>query len=203
VLPLSHDEVVHGKGSMFGRMPGDEWQKFAGLRNLYGYLWATRERSCCSWAASSPRWRSGTRPQPGLAPAGACRPPRDSRLVRDLNNVYRHFPALYELDTERAGFEWIVHDDAGPVGVRLCAQARDGSFVVAVCNFTPLPRHGYRLGVPAAGAYREAINTDGAVYGGSGVGNGVVQSAPVPWHGKADSIVISVPPLATVMWVLV
>ena len=124
------------------------------------------------------------------------------RLVRDLNNVYRHFPALHQLDNDGAGFEWIVHDDADQSVFAFVRKARDGAFVVAVCNFTPVPRHAYRLGVPAAGSYREIINTDGTVYGGSGVGNGIVESSPTAWHGKADSMSISVPPLATVMWVL-
>jgi 1,4-alpha-glucan branching enzyme len=203
VLPLSHDEVVHGKGSMFGRMPGDEWQKFAGLRNLYGYLWAYPGKKLLFMGnefAQVAEWNADRSLDWHLleqAPHQGMR-----RLVRDLNNVYRHFPALHELDTERAGFEWLVHDDREQSVFAFVRRAQGGSFVVAVCNFTPLPRHGYRLGVPAAGAYREAINTDGAVYGGSGVGNGVVDSEPVPWHGRADSILISVPPLATVMWVL-
>ena len=125
------------------------------------------------------------------------------RLVRDLNNVYRHFPALHELDHDGGGFEWIVHDDADQSVFAFVRRARDGAFVIAVCNFTPVPRVGYRLGVPLAGSYREIINTDGVVYGGSGVGNGVVESEPVAWHGKADSLSVSLPPSGTVMWVLV
>ncbi|MCY1247698.1 1,4-alpha-glucan branching enzyme GlgB [compost metagenome] len=122
--------------------------------------------------------------------------------MRDLNNVYRHFPALHELDHEGSGFEWLVHDDVAQSVFAFVRRTRDGAFVLVVCNFTPVAREGYRLGVPVAGAYREIINTDGSVYGGSGVGNGVVESSSVAWHGKGDSIVISVPPLATLMWVL-
>ena len=122
--------------------------------------------------------------------------------MRDLNNVSRHYPALHQLDCEAAGFEWICHNDAEQSVFSFVRRARDGSFVVAACNFTPVPRIGYRLGLPAAGSYREIINTDHPVYGGSGVGKGVIASEPVAWHGQAQSAAMSLPPLATVMWVL-
>ncbi len=204
VLPLSHDEVVHGKGSMIGRMPGDEWQKFAGLRNLYGYLWAypgkkllfmgSEFAQIAEWnAEQSLDWHLLERPlHRGM-----------QRLVRDLNNVYRHFPALHELDNDGPGFEWIVHDDAEQSVFAFIRRARDGAFVIAVCNFTPVVRRGYRLGVPVAGAYREILNTDSTVYGGSGVGNGTVWSDSVRWHGKEQSVAVDVPPMGTVMWVVV
>jgi len=204
VLPLSHDEVVHGKGSLIGRMPGDEWQKFAGLRNLYGYLWAYPGKKLLFMGgefAQYAEWNADRSLDWHLLEHAAHQGVR--RLVRDLNNVYRHFPALHELDHDGDGFEWIVHDDADQSVFAFVRRSRDGAFVVAVCNFTPVPRVGYRLGVPFAGSYREIINTDGAVYGGSGVGNGVVESEPVAWHGKADSLSVSLPPLGTVMWVLV
>ncbi|MDM0039605.1 1,4-alpha-glucan branching protein GlgB [Variovorax sp. J22G21] len=203
VLPFSHDEVVHGKGSMIGRMPGDEWQKFAGLRNLYGYMWAYPGKKLLFMGgefAQVAEWNADRSLDWHLlahAPHQGMR-----RLVRDLNNVYRHFPALHELDCEGAGFEWIVHDDVNQSVFAFIRRARDGSFVVAVCNFTPMVRHGYRLGVPAAGAYREIINTDNDVYGGSGVGNGVVATEGVAHHGQPQSVVINVPPLGTVMWIL-
>ena len=204
VLPFSHDEVVHGKGSMIGRMPGDEWQKFAGLRNLYGYLWAYPGKKLlfmgCEFAQVA-EWNADRSLDWHLiAHDGPHQGMR--RLVRDLNNVYRHYPALHELDHEGGGFDWIVHDDVDQSVFAFVRRARDGAFVVAVCNFTPVVRHGYRLGVPAAGAYREIINTDSAVYGGSGVGNGVVASEGHGHHGQAQSLVVSVPPLGTVMWVL-
>ncbi|MFC5607134.1 1,4-alpha-glucan branching protein GlgB [Variovorax soli] len=203
VLPLSHDEVVHGKGSMIGRMPGDEWQKFAGLRNLYGYLWAYPGKKLLfmgSEFAQYAEWNADHSldwhlldhaPHQGI-----------QRLVRDLNNVYRHFPALHEMDCEPQGFEWIVHDDKAHSVFAFVRRARNGQFVLAVCNFTPVVRHGYRLGVPAEGAYREIINTDNPAYGGSGVGNGVVPSEAVPWQGQAHSLVMTLPPLATLLWVL-
>ncbi|MGO4395960.1 1,4-alpha-glucan branching protein GlgB [Variovorax sp. M-6] len=203
VLPLSHDEVVHGKGSMLGRMPGDSWQKFAGLRNLYGYLWAYPGKKLLFMGgefAQDAEWNADQSLDWHLleqAPHQGVR-----RLVRDLNNVYRHYPALHELDCEAVGFEWICHSDADQSVFSFVRRARDGSFVVVACNFTPVPRIGYRLGLPAAGSYREIINTDNHVYGGSGVGNGVIASEPVPWHGQAQSAGMSMPPLATVMWVL-
>ncbi|MBS0453385.1 MAG: 1,4-alpha-glucan branching protein GlgB [Proteobacteria bacterium] len=203
VLPLSHDEVVHGKGSMIGRMPGDEWQKFAGLRNLYGYLWAYPGKKLlfmggefaqyAEWNADhSLDWHLlDHAPHQGI-----------QRLVRDLNNVYRHYPALHEMDCEAQGFEWVVHDDKAHSVFAFVRRSRSGQFVLAVCNFTPVVRHGYRLGVPADGAYREIINTDNPVYGGSGVGNGVIPSESVHWQGQPHSLVMTLPPLATLLWVL-
>ena len=203
VLPFSHDEVVHGKGSMIGRMPGDDWQKFAGLRTLYGYQWAYPGKKLlfmgCEFAQRA-EWDADKSLDWHLldyAPHQGVQ-----RLVRDLNNVYRYFPALHELDCDGAGFEWIVHEDVDQSVFAFVRRARDGSFVIALCNFTPVLRLGYRLGVPEVGSYREIINTDNTVYGGSGVGNGVVRSSDTTWHGRAQSIAIDVPPLATVMWVL-
>ncbi|MES2530964.1 MAG: 1,4-alpha-glucan branching protein GlgB [Pseudomonadota bacterium] len=203
MLPFSHDEVVHGKGSMIGRMPGDTWQKFAGLRNLYAYQWAYPGKKLlfmgdefaqvAEWNADrSLDWHL-------LEHDGSHQGMR--RLVRDLNNVYRHFPALHELDCEPGGFEWLVHDDVAQSVFAFVRRARDGRFVVAVCNFTPIPRKGYRLGVPAEGEYRELLNTDAVVYGGSGVENGLLDSEPVGWHGMPQSLVMDLPPLATLMWV--
>ena len=207
VLPFSHDEVVHGKGSMIGRMPGDDWQKFAGLRNLYGYLWAYPGKKLlfmgCEFAQRA-EWNADRSLDWHLLEHG---PHRDAhrgiqRLVRDLNHVYRHFPALHELDCEARGFEWVSHDDVTQSVFAFVRRAADGEFVLAICNFTPVPRPGYRVGVPAPGDYRELLNTDNTVYGGSGVGNGVLTSEPVTAHGQAQSIVMQVPPLGTVMWVL-
>jgi 1,4-alpha-glucan branching enzyme len=203
VLPFSHDEVVHGKGSMIGRMPGDEWQKFAGLRNLYGYLWAYPGKKLLfmgSEFAQHAEWNADRSLDWHLLSNGMNLGVH--RLVRDLNNVYRHFPALHELDCDGGGFEWIVHDDADQSVFAFIRKARDGAFVVAVCNFTPVVRNGYRLGVPEAGSYREIINTDNGVYGGSGVGNGMIVAEAVSHHGRAQSLVMNLPPLATVMWVL-
>ncbi|MDM0115526.1 1,4-alpha-glucan branching protein GlgB [Variovorax sp. J22R133] len=203
VLPFSHDEVVHGKGSMIGRMPGDTWQKFAGLRNLYGYLWAYPGKKLlfmgCEFAQYA-EWNADRSLDWHLLADAAHQGMQ--RLVRDLNKVYSHFPALHDLDCEPDGFEWISHNDSAQSVFAFVRRARDGSFVVAVCNFTPVVRQGYRLGVPSVGSYREIINTDNPVYGGSGVGNGVVESEAVSSHGWEQSLVMTVPPLATVMWTL-
>ena len=204
VLPLSHDEVVHGKGSLLNKMPGDVWQKFAGLRNLYGYQWAypgkklifmgSEFAQVAEWNAErSLDWHL-------LTHDGSHQGMR--RLVRDLNNVYRHFPALHQLDCEPEGFRWLVHDDVAQSVFAFIRRARDGAFVIAVCNFTPMVRHAYRLGVPAPGSYKEIMNTDNIVYGGSGVENGLLDSEAIPWHDMPQSLVMTVPPLATVMWVL-
>jgi 1,4-alpha-glucan branching enzyme len=184
-------------------MSGDVWQKFANLRLLYGYMWTHPGKKLLFMGgefAQFAEWNADRSLDWHLLDQPAHQGIR--RLVRDLNNVYRHFPALHELDCEGEGFEWICHDDADHSVFSFVRRARDGRFVVAVCNFTPVPRMGYRLGMPADGTYRELINTDNHVYGGSGVGNGPVASEPVPWHGRARSMVMSVPPLGTVMWVL-
>jgi len=203
VLPLSHDEVVHGKGSLLGKMPGDDWQQFAGLRNLYGYLWGYPGKKLLFMGnefAQRAEWDHDRSLDWHLLEHPAHEGVQ--HLVRDLNNVYRHFPALHELDNEPAGFQWLVHDDSAQSVFAFLRRARDGAFVVVVCNFTPLPRHGYRLGVPAAGRYRELVNTDGVAYGGSGVGNGVVEATPHARHGQPHTIEFTVPPLATLMWLL-
>ena len=203
VLPLSHDEVVHGKGSMIGRMPGDMWQKFAGLRNLYGYLWAYPGKKLLFMGGEFAQWAEWNHDR-GLdwhlleqqaAHQGI------HRLVRDLNNVYRHFPALHELDCEPEGFSWVSHDDHDHSVFAFERRARDGRAVLVVCNFTPVVRHGWRIGAPAAGAWREVINTDQAVYGGSGLGNGIRHTEQIAWHGRGQSLVMTLPPLATLMWV--
>jgi 1,4-alpha-glucan branching enzyme len=207
VLPFSHDEVVHGKGSMIGKMPGDEWQQFAGLRNLYGYQWAYPGKKLLFMGdefAQRTEWNADRSLDWHLLEPGGAQHLHEGvrKLVRDLNNVYRHYPALHAQDCEAAGFQWLVHDDADQSVFAFVRRAPDGACVVAVCNFTPVVRHGYRLGLPQAGSWREAINTDQMAYGGSGVGNAPVGTQPVPWHGQAQSAVMTVPPLATVLWVL-
>ncbi len=208
VLPLSHDEVVHGKGSMLAKMPGDRWQQFANLRAYYGYLFGHPGKKLlfmgCEFAQErewnhdrSLDWHllddaSGSNLHAGMR-----------TLVRDLNLLYRATPALHQRDFGPEGFEWLTHDDAerSVIGfVRRGAQA--GAFVVVVCNFTPGVQRGYRLGVPDAGRYRECLNTDSAHYGGSNVGTplGAATAEPVACHGRGHSIVIDLPPLATVMF---
>ena len=210
VLPLSHDEVVHGKGSLITRMPGDEWQAFANLRAYLALMWAYPGKKLLFMGgeiAQRREWNADNGLDWHLLDqalhAGV------QRLVRDVNNVYRHFGALHEGDHHHQGFEWISHTDAAQSVIafvrRLPRQTAGTSShtqqVLVVCNLTPVPRHGYALGVPVAGQWREIINTDNSVYGGSGVGNGIVQTEAIALHGQAQRLVLNLPPLATVMLV--
>ncbi len=202
VLPLSHDEVVHGKGSLLAKMPGDDWQKFANLRAYYGFMWGHPGKKLlfmgCEFGQREEWNANESLPWHVLehAPHAGVQ-----RLVRDLNRVLRAFPALYEQDVSPDGFGWISHDDAEHSVLAFERRARDGGRVVVVCNLTPVVRHGWRTGVPHGGSWCELINTDAAAYGGSGVGNGVLQSEAVPWQGQPESVVMTLPPLATVMLV--
>ncbi|MDH4178127.1 MAG: 1,4-alpha-glucan branching protein GlgB, partial [Thermoleophilia bacterium] len=202
VLPLSHDEVVHGKGSLLQKMPGDRWQRFANLRALYGYMWAHPGKKLLFMGgelAQEAEWSEERPLDWGLLDqaehAGV------QRLVRDLNRVYRSEPALWEVDFEPAGFRWLEPDDASSNVVAFTRVNRDGSRVIAaVCNFSPTVREGYRLGLPRAGRWRELVNSDSALYGGSGVGNlGAVEATGGPWHDQPASVRLTLPPLA-VLW---
>jgi 1,4-alpha-glucan branching enzyme len=200
MLPLSHDEVVHGKGSILSRMPGDEWQRFANLRAYYGFMWGHPGKKLlfmgsefgqyAEWNAnSSLDWHLLDYPlHHGV-----------QRLVRDLNAVYRHFPALHQLDSDPRGFEWIAHDDRANSVFSFIRKAENGESILVLSNFTPVPREHYRIGVPQQGAYREIINTDNGIYGGSGIGNGMLHAENVESHGRPWSIAVTVPPLATIM----
>ena len=200
VLPLSHDEVVHLKRSLLGRMPGDAWQRFANLRLLYLYMWTLPGKKLLfmggefgqdtewNFAASLP-WSLAGEP----AHAGV------RALVRDLNRHYVGDPCLHRDDFEPRGFQWLDCDDAA--NSILAYVRRDGErFRVVALNFTPVPRTGLRIGVPAAGSYREILNSDSHYYGGSNVGNPLpVTSAPVPWRGQPHSIELTLPPLGGVI----
>jgi len=203
VLPLSHDEVVHGKGSLLAKMPGDDWKKFAGLRALLAYMWAHPGKQLLfmgsEWGQAS-EWSQ----EAGLDWA-ALRGERHAgmqRLVADLNAAYREDPALWSGDFTPDGFSWIdANDSAGNV-VSFLRLAADGSGRVLACvaNFAGQPHLNYRIGLPLAGRWREVVNTDAKVYGGSGVGNlGAVQAVAEPWHGRPNSARITVPPLG-VLW---
>jgi len=205
VLPLSHDEVVHGKGSILGRMPGDEWQRFANLRAYYGFMWGHPGKKLLFMGqefAQGNEWNHDTELPWWLLQhelhAGVL------RLVRDLNRLHREQPALHRLDAEGAGFEWLDADDAERSVYAWLRRDGQGGEVLVACNMTPLPRERFRLGVPdGAGAWREALNTDSVFYGGSNLGNGPaprpVQAAPS--HGRAQSIELTLPPLATLFLV--
>jgi len=203
VLPLSHDEVVHGKGSLLSRMPGDRWQAFANLRALMAFMWAHPGKKLLfmgSEFAQPGEWDE----RRGLD-WGVLADPMNSgvqRLVRDLNLTLRQVPALHERDFEPAGFEWIDHSDAAHSVISFLRIDRSRhSVMLAVCNLTPMVRPGYRVGVPAPGTWMERINTDSRHYGGSDVGTplGAAQAQPTGWHHRPYSIQINLPPLATVL----
>ena len=203
VLPLSHDEVVYGKGSLIGKMPGDEWQKFANLRALYGFMWTHPGKKLLFMGGEFGQRAEWTH-EGELDWAAAAREPHAGvqRLVADLNRLLRAEPALHERDFVWDGFEWIEgHDAERSVIAFLRKPAAAGAAPLLVaCNFTPVPREHYLLGVPARGLWREVLNTDAEDYGGSGWGNqGGVESAPLPAHGRLHSIRLTLPPLATVI----
>jgi 1,4-alpha-glucan branching enzyme len=205
VLPLSHDEVVHGKGSILGRMPGDEWQRFANLRAYLGFMWGHPGKKLLFMGqefAQGTEWNHDIELPWWLLQhelhAGV------QRLVRDLNRLYRECPALHRLDNEGAGFEWIDAHDSERSIYAWARRDGDGGQALVVVNMTPVPRADFRLGVPdGAAAWREALNTDSVFYGGSNVGNGdrALAVAPTPSHGRARSIVLSVAPLSTLFLV--
>jgi 1,4-alpha-glucan branching enzyme len=203
LLPLSHDEVVYGKGSLLARMPGDDWQRFANLRLFYAFMWAYPGKKLLFMGGEfgqRDEWNHETSLDWHLLDQGPYHR-GVQRLVADLNRVYRGERALYEVDFEAAGFEWMDCHDSEQSVLSFVRRARDPlDIVLCVCNFTPVPRVGYRVGVPVAGFYTEVLNTDGAVYGGSNLGNaGGVMSEPRPWHGQPHSVVLTLPPLGT-LW---
>src|SRR2546428_64107 len=203
VLPLSHDEVVHGKGSLLAKMPGDDWQQFANLRALYAYMWAHPGKKLLFMRGEIGQlreWHHDPSLDWHLLGAGPYHRGLQ-RLGRDLNRLYRRERALYERDADPAGFAWV--DCAGweQSGVSFVRRARDaGDFVLVVCNFTPVPRHAYRVGVPWPGYYRELINSDAGEYAGSNLGNeGGAWAEPTPWQGQPHSLALTLPPLAVLV----
>jgi 1,4-alpha-glucan branching enzyme len=203
VLPLSHDEVVHGKGSLIAKMPGDDWQKFANLRLLLAFMHAHPGKKNLFMGGEFGQWREWWHEE-SLDWHLLEHPPHQGvqRLVRDLNRLHRDEPALHELDFERDGFEWIDLGDWEKSVVVFARKSRSvKDELVVVANFTPVIRRGYRVGVPAAGAWREILNTDARDYGGAGLGNlGGVGSEPVPFHGRGDSLNLTLPPLALLVF---
>jgi 1,4-alpha-glucan branching enzyme len=202
VLPFSHDEVVHGKRSMLDKMPGDLWQKFATLRTLYGYMFGHPGKKLMFMGSEFGQWREWNSEE-SLDWHLVDEPMHAGlrRWVQDLNRCYQHEPSLHEVDFEHSGFSWIdCHDNENSV-VSLIRRARDPrDFTVMIANFTPVPRPGYRFGVPEAGWYRECLNSDSGIYGGSNMGNGGgVQTEPIPDHGFQQSISLIVPPLGFVL----
>jgi 1,4-alpha-glucan branching enzyme len=204
VLPLSHDEVVHGKGSLIGKMPGDRWQKFANLRAYYGFMWTHPGKKLLFMGgefAQEREWNHDRALDWELLGDPSHRGVQT--LIRDLNRLYRSTPSLHELDCEPDGFEWVSSEDADrSIYAYLRKGKSDAPPALVVCNFTPVVREGYRIGVPHAGAWREVLNTDSAAYGGSNVGNaGRVLASDVGEHGRPASLELTLPPLATVVLV--
>ncbi len=202
VLPLSHDEVVHGKGPLWDKMAGDEWQKFAGLRLLFAYQWGMTGKKLLFMGgeiAQRQEWRHDQSLDWHLLKY----PPHKGvqQLVRDLNRLYTAEPALYELDNQPGGFEWIDCNDAANSVLSFYRKGKGDDVIVCVYNFTPVPRLGYRVGLPGPGSWTEVLNTDSSIYGGSNVGNsGGVFAEFVPMHNQKYSAPLNLPPLGAVFF---
>ncbi|HXG54336.1 MAG TPA: 1,4-alpha-glucan branching protein GlgB [Vicinamibacterales bacterium] len=197
VLPFSHDEVVHGKGSMFGKIPGDDWQKAATLRALYGYMYAHPGKKLMFMGGEFGQAREWNYDQ-GLDWYLLDRPLHGGlkRFVADLNRLYSAEPALHELDFDPAGFQWIDCDDRENSVISFIRRSSTGECVLAILNFTPVPRGGYRIGVPTPGPFEQLVNSDSASYGGSGVSSlGLLASEPIASHGHDHSLNLNLPPL--------
>jgi 1,4-alpha-glucan branching enzyme len=202
ILPLSHDEVVHGKGSLLGKMAGDRWQKFANLRAYFGFMWTHPGKKLLFMGgefAQEREWNHDQSLDWHLLNDPFHRGVQ--AVVRDLNRLYHDTPALHVHDTDPAGFEWINATDADH---SVYAFVRHGgpndAPVLVVSNFTPIVRHGYKLGVPRAGRWEERLNTDAGIYGGSNAGNsGAIHAEPAPWQGRSASLSLTLPPLATII----
>ena len=204
VLPLSHDEVVYGKGSLIRKMPGDPWQRFANLRAYLGFMWTHPGKKLMFMGgefAQDREWNHDHGLDWGLLDEPAHSGMQ--ALVRDLNGAYRGQPALHQRDCSPDGFRWVVLDDAAQGVFAYLRFGADGTKPALVaCNFTPLPRFGYRVGVPAEGMWHEVLNTDSGSYGGSNLGNaGSVLAEAVPLHGQPASLPLTLPPLATIILV--
>ncbi|MCQ8240632.1 1,4-alpha-glucan branching protein GlgB [Rhizosaccharibacter radicis] len=202
VLPISHDEVVYGKGSMIEKMPGDDWQRFANLRAYYGFMWTHPGKKLLFMGSEFAQWREWNH-DTGLDWWLLDQPQHRGVqvLLRDLNALYREHPALHVKDTEHDGFRWVVlHDSEHSVYAWLRFGHWGQKPVLVVCNFTPVVRHEYRVGVSEGGWWRELLNTDAGEYGGSNVGNnGGVQASDEPSHDQPASLSLTLPPLSTIV----
>jgi 1,4-alpha-glucan branching enzyme len=201
MLPFSHDEVVHGKGSMINKMPGDEWQRFANLRLLYLYMFTHPGKKLLFMGTEfgqGTEWNSATTLDWYVLQYGYHQGMQV--LVKDLNRLYHDRPELHHHDFEWPGFEWIDCHDAEQ-SILSYLRKKDDDFLIVIVNFTPVPRHGYRIGVPRLGHYTEALNSDSHYYGGSGVGNGGVDliAEERPWMEKPYSISVTLPPLGGIV----
>ncbi|MBL6458597.1 1,4-alpha-glucan branching protein GlgB [Belnapia sp. T6] len=202
ILPLSHDEVVYGKGSLFGKMPGDPWQKFANLRAYLAFMWTHPGKKLVFMGidmAQPTEWNHDQSLPWGLLDDARHR--GIQRLLHDLNAAYRGIPALHRQDASPEGFRWVVGNDREQsIFAWLRYGAEGDPPALVVCNMTPVPRHGYRIGVPAGGTWQEVVNTDGAAYGGTNNGNaGWVEAEAIPSHGFDQSFALFLPPLAALV----
>ena len=203
MLPLSHDEVVYGKGSLLGKMPGDDWQKFANLRLLLGYMHAQPGKKLLFMGGEFGQWAEWNH-EASLDWQLLDYPNHASlrRWVDELNWFYKREPALHELDLEPGGFEWIDANDAESSALSFLRKGRTTSdMILVLCNFTPVQRHNYRVGVPRGGYWQEVMNSDAREYGGSGQGNlGGLEASPIPLHGRNHSLTLNLPPLSVVFF---
>ena len=200
VLPLSHDEVVHGKCSLINKMPGDYEQKFAGLRTFYGYMMAHPGKKLLFMGqefAQFIEWNENQ--QLDWLLLGYDRHAQMKEYVRQLNHLYLDTPALWEVDFSWEGFQWIVPDDNTQSVIAFLRRDQKGNEIIALCNFAPVHRPDYKIGVPKAGVYRELLNSDDERFGGSGILNGPLRTHKKPMHGFEQSISVDLPPMATVL----
>jgi 1,4-alpha-glucan branching enzyme len=201
ILPLSHDEVVHGKRSLLDKMPGDRWQKFANLRSLYAYMWAHPGKKLLFMGGELGEWEEWD--AEGSLHWNLLEHAEHQgvqSLVRDLNRLYRDEPALHEVDFEPSGFRWLEPNDAANNVLAFARLSGDGEQqLVCVLNLSPVPRYNYRVGMPRCCTWREVLNTDATHYAGSGVGNmGAVEAEALPWHDQPFSAELTLPPLGAV-----
>ncbi|MEO7652206.1 MAG: alpha amylase C-terminal domain-containing protein, partial [Bryobacteraceae bacterium] len=203
VLPISHDEVVHGKGSLLGKMPGDDWQKFATVRAFLAYMYTHPGKKLLFMGAEIGQWEEWNHNSQLRWDLLNFDPHRKLQaLARELNLLYRSQPALYQVDYHHAGFEWLDFRDASSSVIAFIRRAEDPEdFLLVCCNFTPVVHHAYEFGVPVEGRYAEVLNTDSELFGGSNVGNrGGAVASHAPRHGRQYSIAITLPPLAVVVF---
>ena len=203
ILPLSHDEVVYGKRSLLGKMPGDDWQKFANLRLLFGYMFAQPAKKLLFMGGEFGQWREWA--HDGSLDWDLAQHDRHNSLQRwvaELNRFYRSEPALYEQDLNPSGFEWIDCNDSESGVISFIRKGHSSEdIILVVCNFTPVPRQNYRLGTPRGGFWKELLNSDAVQYSGSGWGNfGGVEAVPIPLHGRSHSVTLTLPPLAALFF---
>jgi len=203
ILALSHDEVVYGKGALIGKMPGDEWQRSANLRLLFGYMYGHPGKKLLFMGAEFGQWREWVHEE-SLEWDALQHPSHQGiqKWLKDVNHFYRTEPALHELDFTSEGFEWVdFHDWEESIISFLRKGKTTNDFILTVCNFTPVPRLNYRVGVPRGGFWKEMLNSDATLYGGSGCGNsGGAEATPVPAHGRHHSLSLTLPPLSVLFF---